>query len=175
VSKRKQRNPHYLQSRPLGIPSWILLRNNTTLSKVMMTCIPNVPHYDKKETKQCQNSQISSIPCTPSWVSKIWRYVWCSSIAVLYIDTSRLKWNFSTSHPSAWPTDMSSKSSRSSTKDVTIWVGEPLTKKAKKGWPQPTKKRTEKIWTVLGQPIQAASKEGHRKDKERYREVVRLQ
>jgi hypothetical protein len=52
-------------------PSGMLLRNNTTLSEVMTTCIPNGPHYGKKETKQCQISQISSIPCAPRWVSKI--------------------------------------------------------------------------------------------------------
>ena len=79
-----------------------------------MTCMPNGPHYGKKETKQCQISQISSIPCLPSWVSKIQRDIWCSSIMVLYIDTSRPKWNLWTSHPWARPTDMSSKSSISS-------------------------------------------------------------
>jgi hypothetical protein len=52
-------------------PSGILLRNYTTMSKVMMTCIPNGPHCGKKETMQCHISQISSIPCAPSWVSKI--------------------------------------------------------------------------------------------------------
>jgi hypothetical protein len=81
-----------------------------------MTCIPNGPHCGKKETKQCQISQISSIPCAPSWVSKIWSDIWCSSIAILCIDTSRLKWNFWTSHPWARSTDMPSKSSRSSNK-----------------------------------------------------------
>jgi hypothetical protein len=60
------------------------------------------------------------------------------------------------------------------TKDMAIWAWEPLTKKAGKGWPQPTEQRTEKRWTVSGQLVQATSKEGHRKDKERYREVVRL-
>jgi hypothetical protein len=116
VRKRKQRNPHYLQSWPPGNPSGMILRNNTTLSEVMMTCIPNGPHYNKKETKQCQSSQISSIPCAPRWVSKIQSDIWCSSIVVLYIDTSRTKWNFWTSLPWARPTDMSSKSSRSSNK-----------------------------------------------------------
>jgi hypothetical protein len=57
---------------------------------------------------------------------------------------------------------------------VTIWAGEPHTTKARKGRPQPIEKRKEKRWTVSGQPVQAASKEVHRKDKERYREVVRL-
>jgi hypothetical protein len=82
----------------------------------MTTCIPNGPHYDKKETKQCQISQISSIPCALSWVSKIQSEIGCLSIAMLCIDTSRPKWNFWTSHPWARPTDMSSTSSRSSNK-----------------------------------------------------------
>ena len=42
--------------------------------------------------------------------------IWCSSIMVVYIDTSRMKWSFWTSHPWAQPTDMLSKSSRSSNK-----------------------------------------------------------
>jgi hypothetical protein len=116
VRKRKQRKPHYFQSRPPRNPSRMLLRNNTTLSEVMMTCIPNGTHCGKKETKQCPISQISSIPCAPRWVSKIQSDIWCSSIVVLYIDTSRLKWNFWTSHPWAQPIDMPSKSSRSSNK-----------------------------------------------------------
>jgi hypothetical protein len=82
----------------------------------MMTCIPNGPHCGKKETRQCQISKISSIPCAPSWVSKIQSDIWFSSIVVLCIDTSRPKYNFWTSHPWAWPTDMSSKSRRSSNK-----------------------------------------------------------
>jgi hypothetical protein len=116
VRKRKQGNPHYLQSWPPGNILGILLRRNTTLSKFMMTYIPNGPHCGKKETKQCQISQISSIPCAPSWVSKIQRDIWCSSIVVLYIDTSKPKWNLWTSHPWARPTNMSSKSRRSSNK-----------------------------------------------------------
>ena len=94
----------------------MLLRNTTTLSEVMTTCTPNGPHCGKKETKQCHISQISFIPCAPSWVSKIQRDIWCSSIAVLCIDTSKLKWNFWTSHPWARPTDMPSKLSKSSNK-----------------------------------------------------------
>jgi hypothetical protein len=82
----------------------------------MTTCIPSGPHCGKKETKQCQISQISSITCAPSWVSNIRSDIWCSSIMVLFIDTSKPKWNFWTSHPSARPTDRSSKSSRSSNK-----------------------------------------------------------
>jgi hypothetical protein len=44
VIKRKQRKPNYFQSRPPKNPSGMLLRNNTTLLEVMMTCIPNGPH-----------------------------------------------------------------------------------------------------------------------------------
>jgi hypothetical protein len=55
---------------------------------------------------------------------------------------------------------------------MTIWAWEPLAAKPRKGKPQPTKKRIEKRWTVLGQPVQATSKEGHQKDKEGYQEVV---
>jgi hypothetical protein len=51
VSKRKQRKPHYFRSRPPGNPSGMLSRNNTTLSEVMTTCIPNGPHCGKKETR----------------------------------------------------------------------------------------------------------------------------
>jgi hypothetical protein len=60
------------------------------------------------------------------------------------------------------------------TKDAAMWAWEPLTAKARKGQPQPIEQRTEKIWIVSGQPVQAASKEGHQKDKQGYREVVRL-
>jgi hypothetical protein len=116
VSKRKQRNPHYLQSLSPGNSSWILLRNNTTLLEVMITCIQNGQHYGKKETKQCHSSQISSIPCAPSWVSNILSDIWCSSIMVLCMDTSKPKWNFHTSHPWERPIDMQSKLRRSSNK-----------------------------------------------------------
>ena len=109
-------DPHYFQLHPLGVPSVMLLRNNTTLLKFMTIYIQNGLHCDRKETKQCQSSQISSIPCTPSWVLKIQRDIWCSSIVVVCIDTSRPKWNFWTSHPWARPTDMPSKSSKSSNK-----------------------------------------------------------
>jgi hypothetical protein len=138
----------------------------------MTTCIPNGPHCGKKETKQCQISQISSIPCTPSWVSNIQSDIYCSSIVVLCIDTSRLKWNFLTYHPWAWPTDMPSKSSRSSNKRCDNLGLGTTTKKSRKGPPQPTEQRTDQRWTLSGKPVQAINKEGHRKDKERYREVV---
>jgi hypothetical protein len=82
----------------------------------MTTCIPNGPHCDKKDTKRCQISQISSIPCAPSWVSNIQSDIWYSSITMLCIDTSRPKWNLWTSHPWVQPTDMLSKSSKRSNK-----------------------------------------------------------
>jgi hypothetical protein len=94
----------------------MVLRNNTTLLEVMTTCTQNGPHCGRKETKQCPSSQISSIPCAPSWVSNILSDIWYSSIATVCIDTSRLKWSFWTYHPWARPTDISSKSSRSSNK-----------------------------------------------------------
>jgi hypothetical protein len=116
MSRRKHRNPNYLKSRSPGSPSWMLLRKNTTLLEVMTTCTQNGPHCGRKETKQCSSSQIFSISCAPSWVSNILRDICCSSIAVVCIDTSRLKWSSWTSHPWAQSTDMSSKLSRSSNK-----------------------------------------------------------
>jgi hypothetical protein len=59
-------------------------------------------------------------------------------------------------------------------KDVAIWAWEPLVTKSRKGRPQPTELRTEKRWTVLGQPFQATIKQGHKKDKGRHWEVVQL-
>jgi hypothetical protein len=101
-----------------------------------MTCIPNGPHCGKKETKQCQISQISSIPCAPSWVSKIQSDIWCSSTMVLCIDTSRLKWNLWTSRPWAWPIDMPSKSSRSSNKRRdNLGLGTPRSKNQERAAP----------------------------------------
>jgi hypothetical protein len=83
------------------------------LLEVMTTCIQYGPHCGRKETKQCQSSPMSSIPCAPSWVSNIMSDIWCSSTTTVCIDTSRQKWNFWTSHPWVRSIDMSSKSSRS--------------------------------------------------------------
>jgi hypothetical protein len=119
------------------------------LSEVMMTCIPNEPHCSKKETKKCQISQISSIPCTPSWVSKIRSGIWCSSIAVLCIYTSRPKWNFWTSHPWARPTDMSSKSSRRSNKRRgNLGLGTPHNKSQERAAPTHRKKDRENMDSI---------------------------
>jgi hypothetical protein len=123
----------------------MLLRNNTTLSEVMTTCIPNGPHCGKKETKQCQISRIYFIPCAPSWVSKIQSDIWCSSIVALCIDTSRLKWKFWTSHPWAWPTDIPSKS-RQKLKQKTwqFGPGNPSQQNPRKGGPNPQNKGQRK-------------------------------
>jgi hypothetical protein len=149
VRKRKPRNPHYLQSRPPRNPLGMLLRNNTTLSKVMTTCIPNGPHCTKKETKQCESSQISSIPCAPSWVSKILSEFLCSSIMVLCIDTSIPKWNFWTSRPWVRPTDMLSKSSRSSNKRCgNLGLGTPHNKSQERAAPTHRTKKRENMDSI---------------------------
>jgi hypothetical protein len=53
----------------------MLLRSSTTLLEVMTTCIQDGPHCGRKGTKQCQSSQIFSIPCIPRWVSMILRKI----------------------------------------------------------------------------------------------------
>jgi hypothetical protein len=128
----------------------MILRNNTTLLEVMMMCIPNGPHYGKKETKECHISQISSIPYAPSWVSKIQSNIWCSSIVVLCIDTSIPKWNFWTSHPWARPIDMSSKSSRSSNKRrENLGLGTPHNKSQEKAAPTHRTKDRENMDSIM--------------------------
>jgi hypothetical protein len=79
----------------------------------MTTYIQDGSHYDRKGTKPCQISPMSSIPCTLRWVSKTLSAIWCSSIAMVYIDTSKHKCSFWTFLPWAWPINMLSKSSRS--------------------------------------------------------------
>jgi hypothetical protein len=112
------------------------LRKNITLLDVMMTCIQNGPHYGKKGTKQCQISQICSIPCAPSWVSKILSDIWCSRTKEVYIDTSRHKWSFWTSHPWVRPIDMSSKSSKSLNKIcVSLGLGTPHSRSRARAFP----------------------------------------
>jgi hypothetical protein len=127
----------------------MLLRKNTTFSEVITTCIPNGPHCGKKETKKCQISQISSIPFRPGWVSNIWSDISCSSITVLCIDTSRRKWNFWTSHPWAWPTDMPSKSSRSLNKICgNLGLGTPLNKIQERVVPTHITKERENMGSI---------------------------
>jgi hypothetical protein len=52
MSKRKHRDPKLFVVHPLGVPSRLLLRNNTTLLEVMTTYIQDGPHCGKKGTKQ---------------------------------------------------------------------------------------------------------------------------
>jgi hypothetical protein len=95
----------------------------------MTTRIQNGSHCGRKETKPCQSSQISSIPCAPSWVSNILREIWYSSIVMLCIDTYRPKWSFWTSRPWARPIDMSLKSCRSlNTRRGNLGLGTPHNK-----------------------------------------------
>jgi hypothetical protein len=65
-------------------------------------------------------------------------------------------------------------SSLGATYRYAVKIEQKLAAKTRKGRPQPIEQRTEKIWTVSGQPVQAASKEGHWKDKHGYQEVVKL-
>jgi hypothetical protein len=57
-------------------------------------------------------------------------------------------------------------------KDAKIWAQEPLTTKSMKGRPQTIEQRTKKRWAISGQLVQSPSKQGHRKYKEIYWEVV---
>jgi hypothetical protein len=81
--------------------------------EVMTTYIQYGPHYDRKGTKQCQSSPMSSISYAPRWVSNTLSEIWCSSTMAVCIDTSRHKWSFWTFHPWERPIDMLSKLSRS--------------------------------------------------------------
>ena len=54
-------------------------------------------HCGSKEIKMCMSWRICSIPCAPSWVSKIQRNIWCWSATVVSTDTFRRKWSSSTS------------------------------------------------------------------------------
>jgi hypothetical protein len=63
------------------------------------------------------------------------------------------------------PIDMSSKSSRSLNKRRdNLGLGTPHSKK-RKGQPQPTEQRTEKIWTTSGQPAKPQAKKDTGKTK----------
>jgi hypothetical protein len=135
----------------------------------MTTCIPNGPHYGKKETKQCWSSQISSIPCAPSWVSKIRSDIWCSSIMVLYIDTSILKWNLWTSHPWARPIDMSSKSSKGSNKRCdNLGMGTPHSKIQEREAPTHRKKDIANMDSIRT----TSSRSKQRRTPERQRKIL---
>jgi hypothetical protein len=75
-----------------GIPSRTPLKNNTTMLEATRTITPDGPLYVKKGTKQYQISPIFSIPCTPNWVSKTLREIWCLNTMVFCIDTFKQKW-----------------------------------------------------------------------------------
>jgi hypothetical protein len=112
VSKVPLRNLQYLRLPPLGIILGMLLRNNTTLLEATMTNIRDEPHCDRKGTRQYHVSQISSIPFTPTWVSRTPNNIWCSSTITFCIDTSKQESSFWTSHHWERHFNMLSKSSR---------------------------------------------------------------
>jgi hypothetical protein len=94
-------------------------------------------------------SKIPSIPCTPRWVSKIQSDIWCSSIVVLCIDTSILKWNLWTSHPWVRPTDILSKLRRSSNKRRSnLGLGTPHNKSQERAAPTHKKKDRENMGSI---------------------------
>jgi hypothetical protein len=104
---------------------------------------------------------MSSIPCAPSWVSKTLSDIWCSSTAMVCIDTSRQKWSFWTSRPWARPIDMLSKSSRSLNKRRGQFGSvNPSQQKQGKGGPNPQNKGQSKD----GQPQDNQSKPQTKKD-----------
>ena len=70
------------------------------------------PHCSKRGANQFWSSPIASIPCAPSWVSKTPNDIWFWNTVGLYIDTSRLKWIFWTSHQLVLLIDMLLKLSR---------------------------------------------------------------
>jgi hypothetical protein len=128
----------------------MLLRNNTTMLEVMTTCIQNGPHCCRKGIKQCQSSQISSIPCAPSWVSKILSDIWCSSTAVVCIDTSMQKWSLWTSCPWARPIYMPSKSSINLNKrHDNLGMGTPHSRSRERAAPTHRTKGREKMDNLM--------------------------
>jgi hypothetical protein len=158
VRKRKWRDLHYFHFHPLGVSLGMLLRNKTTMLEVMTTCIQYGPHSGRKETKMCQISPMSSIPCTPRYVSNIMSDVWCKSIVVFYIDTSKNKWSFWTYHSLEWPIDIFSKLSRSLNKrGAILGLGTPHRKRRERESKTCRTKDRENMGTS-GQPVQAIRK-----------------
>jgi hypothetical protein len=89
---------------------------------------------------------------------------------VVCIDTSRPKWSFWTSHPWARPTDMSSKSSRSSNKRRdNLGLGTPHSKSQERAGPNPQKKGQRKD----GQPQDNQSKPQAKKDTRKTKKDIR--
>ena len=76
----------------------------------MKTSTWDGPRYVNRGSKQCRISPISSIPCAPR--RKTSSDIWFWNTVGLYIDTSKLKWIFWTSHHSVLLIDMLLKLSR---------------------------------------------------------------
>jgi hypothetical protein len=79
------------------VPSRIPLKNITTRLEATRTSTPDGPLCVKKGTRQYQISPIFFIHCTPNWVSKTLRKIWCSNTATVYIEIFKQKFNFWTS------------------------------------------------------------------------------
>ena len=90
----------------------MLSRNSITLWETMMTNTPNGPFYIKRGTRRCRSTPITFIPYVQSWVSRTLSGTWFWNIAVVYIDTSELRWNSLTSLHLDPPIGMLSKSRR---------------------------------------------------------------
>ena len=84
----------------------------------MSTSTWDGPYYNKKGTKQCQSSPISSTPCAQSWVSKTLNGIWFSSTMVSCTNTFKHKWVFWTSHHWEPLNDMLSKINKNSSKGI---------------------------------------------------------
>jgi hypothetical protein len=151
----------------------MLLRNNTTLLEVMTTYIQDGPHCGRKGTKQCQSSPMSSIPCTPRWVSKTLSDIWCSSTMVVCIDTSRQKWSFWTFHPWAWPIDMLVKiEQKLKQKTRQFGSANPSQQKQGKGSPNPQNKGQRKDGKPQDNQSKPQTKKDNGKTEERHWEMV---
>ena len=76
VRKRIRRNPLCSWPYPLGIICNTPSRNNIISWGAMRTSTYNGIHYNKG-IKMCMSRRICSIPYAQSWVSNIWRNIWC--------------------------------------------------------------------------------------------------
>jgi hypothetical protein len=111
----------------------------------MTTCIQDGPHCGRKETKQCQSSLMSSIPCAPRWVSNILSDIWCSSTTMLCIDTFRHKWIFWTSHPWACLSICRQNRAEVETKDSSLGLGTPHSRSREREAPTRRTKERENM------------------------------
>jgi hypothetical protein len=133
----------------------MILRNNTTLLEVMTT-LYQMDHT--AERKRPSSARVHKYFPYLAHQFGYQRFRVTYGTLHRYIQTEMefldiLSWT--------WPTDMSSKSSRSSNKRRSNLGLGTLTTKPRKGWPQPIEQRIEKRWIVSGQLFQAARKEGH--------------